>query len=471
MLRQRHTSVVNASQQGEPFFQGLLSGIKRLEVGSCSPGRSEFLSNGVDMQGVSIQYERNNVILSFDHGRVLDEAWRATDITSARLRRLNESLFLTDVKDLSARRLTIMRAGLGTFAGSHVIIGYLSGRRNILPQGVLVPDPSGGGEVNQVLEADMAYAINERHAVRLVVASSILGTRGGMEEGAERPTMSDLFRVDEGTGHAAKLIWSSSLEGIGMSIEVEGRTVSRTFQSFGLGFLRTGARAVEMRASQRLGRKVRLRLRGTHEVREGPGTAPGSTMDRGQLRADYKVSRQLTLRASATPVMTVTRIGEEGVVSTSVLAGLGGDLRKRWNGWSGALSADIGQYRWTGGDGPVQHATHITTGLTMGDDRWSGRIGWTALIDPSDSTASNAEDLSVQVDREYANGSHFGAGIHFPVNDRPGWVITALFPVSKSFSINLLAESYPRSLFVFNDMDTGRSIDTYHCSIGLLFKW
>lgn len=471
MLEQRHTGVVNASQQGEPFFQGMLSGIKRLEVGSCSPGRSEFLFNGVDMQGVAIQYERNNVILSLDHGRVLDEAWRATDVTSARLRRLNESLFLADVNDLSARRLTVVRAGLGTFAGSHVIIGYLGGRRNILPQGVLMSDPLGGREVNQVLEADMAYAIGESHTVRMVVASSILDIRGSAEEGTEQPTTSDLFRVDEGTEHAAKLIWSSSLADIGMSIEAEGRTVSKAFQSFGLGFLRSGAKAVEIRASQRLGRKVRLRLRGTREVREGTGAARGSTMSRGQLRADYRASRHLTLRASATPVVVVSPTGEEDATSASMLAGLGGDLRKRWGGWSGTLSADVGRYGWRGGDGPVQHATHITTGLGIGDDRWSGRVGWTSLIDPSDSTASNAEDLSVQVDRECTNGAHFSGSIHFTANEHPGWTMTALFSISKSFSVSLLAESYPRSIFVFNYMDSSKLDDTYHCSVGLLFKW
>lgn len=469
-LEQRQASVVNASQEGESMFQGLLSGIKRLEVGSCSPGRSEFLIDGVDMQGVSLQYERNNVLLSFDRGRVLDETWR-TDAASERLRRLNESLFLADVSDLSPRQLTVVRAGLGTFAGSHVIVGYLSGRRTIQPPGMFPIDPSAGKEVNQVLEADMAYVVNEHHTVRLVVASSILDTRTPGAEEAVRPTTSDLFRVDEDADHAAKVIWSSSFDRTRTSVEVEGRTVSSDFQSFGLGFLRSGAKAVETRVSQQVGKKVRLRFRGTREVRDGLGAAPSSTLSRGQLRSDYRVSRLLTLRASVMPVLVVVGASEGSLRSVSTLTGLGGDLRKRWKTWSTTLSADLGRYGWRGPDGPAQQATHVTAGLGFGDEHWSARLGWASLLDGSDSTASKTQDLSFQLDRRCASGAHFGGSIHVPTDERTGWTMSISFPLSNGFSITGLIENYPQFLLLFNTDDPDKNNDTYHWSIGLACKW
>lgn len=151
-----------------------LMGLRRMELGSLTPNGSEFLLNGLSLQGVGMEWASERFFFAFDHGSCLDDVWRSASISADRLRRVQESLFLVDAPVLDPRRLTVLRTGVGMPESSHVHVGLLRGRRSGLAYGAESPSSGEGSEMtNHVIEVDAAMAIKTNHLIRLVVARSL----------------------------------------------------------------------------------------------------------------------------------------------------------------------------------------------------------------------------------------------------------------------------------------------------------
>lgn len=471
---QRLTSLMNASRGPEEALIRFAKGIKRLDVGSCSPTSSEFLINGVNFQGVSFEYAHRDLFVAFDRGRSFDDTWMDADPVTRNVRQLQQSLFFIDTRDLNPRKLTAMRVGFGDVQRTHLHVGYLYGTRENLPLGAAGGTGPGPLLRNHVAEIDAGYAVKKGHLLRLVYARSLVLAASGSDEGHGRPSVGDLFDTGRDRDQAIKLAWSSIIERTRTRADLEARSVSPWFQSFGMGFIRNGSRALEARVDQSIGERWRVRGRYAIEERAMPGNPMGNGMSlhRGQLQVSYRPTRGLTLRAGHMPVVTRMELPAGREENSNLSYTIGGDLRKRWRKLVGVLSLDLGRYVWQSLQGLGQEMDNHTMALTLQHgDRWSVRCGWSGVSGASDSLVQAVSNLTLSAGYRAKSGFNVDAASYLPDRGPTGWMGTIGKQVGRRMTLRLKGESYSRSdLYFSTELLTDRSSD-YTWTVSAIYQW
>lgn len=475
MQVQRLSAVVNATHGKEGLVAQFAKGIKRLDIGSCSPNASEFLINGLNFQGLSFEYAHKDVFFSLDRGRSFDDTWQNTDPVSRNLRLLQQSLFFADARDLNPRKLTALRSGFGEVQRTHVHVGYLNGKRDDLPLGVTAPGTSGIPLTNHVVEFDLGVAIKKVHLLRAVYARSVVQSASALDDtGRPRAGVADLFNVQGDKDQALKLIWSSDLQRTGTHIDLEGRSISPFFQSFGMGFVRNGSRAVEVRLDQAIGKRLRLRGRSTMEERQIPGGANGTmSLQRLQALLSYRPSQTITLRAGFLPVHTRTELGDGSMLSTTNRSyTLGGDFRKRWRSVVLMMNADGGLYAWRSPQGAEQVVENHTVGLTLQHtDRWNARIAWTGMSGIADSLTTNTDNLTIQCAYTTRSGWSTDASVQVPRGYATGWLVAVRKQIGKQITLSMKGEHYARSVTLFTNDQLLDQNNAYTWTASMIYQW
>lgn len=476
MRVQRLASMMNLAKAEPGILGKFVQGIKRLELGSCSPGSSDFLINGINFQGVSFEYEQKDIYFSFDRGRSFDDTWMDTDPLRDKLRLLQQSLFFSDTKDLNPRKLTAIKVGVGKPEATHFHVGYLNGSREDVPLGITVPPGPALTLRNQVVEVDLGYAVKKNHLLRITLARSVTGPSGVAETGAPSAQVGDLFAMKGGMDQAVKLGWSSTIERTGTRAEAELRSISPYFQSFGMGFIRNGSRAAETRLEQRLGKTLSLRGRYSLEERGVPGEGARRSMgiQRAQAMVLYRPTRSLTLRAGAMPVQVRTELAEGGhITSDNRMYTAGSTLRRRWKKTVALLNVDLGIYEWSTSEGTVSTVENHSVNLSiMQGDRWSAHATWAGMGAMADSSkASAAANVSLQFRYQARKGSVIDAGMQVPGDGRVGWMAEFLKPVGKQITIGLRGESFARSDLFFTEEVWPNHKNDYNCTLLTRFTW
>lgn len=438
---QRTTATMNAERDKVPLAGRLLKGIKRLEVGSCSPGSSEFLINGVNFQGVSVEYERKDLYLSFDRGRSFDDSWLVADPLADRLRKLNESLFFTDARELNPRRLTAIKAGVGTRAGTHFHVGYLYGRRNDAPPG-LMAGPEVGSERNQVLEVDVGYAIKKDHLLRMVFARSVVekGIETGEADGRD-VGINDFLGIGRGKDQAFKVGWTSTFKRTNTRMDFQGSTVSPFFQSFGMGYVRNGSKKLEGKVDQGLGRKLRFHGRLVGEERSSSSGGQRVSIVRSQARFSYRPISSTTIRVAYMPVLVRSRSGELELASTNRMYSLGGDVRKRWGKTIAICNMDFGLYQWRSDELERTMLNHTAGVTVMRGDEWTGRLAWSGLKGQADSTSSALNSFSLMAGHRSRKGFTMEVALELSPGLATGWTVACSRRLGRQFAIGVRGAS------------------------------
>lgn len=450
---QRLKAVMHGSKGQGGLATRVAHGIKRLEVGTCSPASSEFLINGITFQGLSFEYARNDLFLSFDRGRSFDETWMDADPVSRNLRVLHQSLFFSDAQELNPRKLTAIRVGYGERQRTHLHIGYLTGDREELPMGVFLQGGGGDALRNHVVEVDAGYAPWQGHLLRVVYARSSVGPVQNTAEGEDRTSGSGLFDPALGNDQAVKLLWSSEFKRTRTRTDIEFRSISPMFQSYGLAFVRNGSRAVEGKLDQPLGERLRLRGRYTMEERSGANYGAGQSMflQRGQTHLIYRPTRSIAIRTGYIPVWTKVGTPLEVVVSSNECITAGADLRKRWKKLTVLARVDVAQYSWATTAEIRQQMFNRSVELSFQKgDRWSVRMNWTNMTGNTDTLAVVASNLSAHADYRTKGGFTADAALYAP-NDAPyGWSCGLGVPIRKGVTLRVRGERISRNDVLFS---------------------
>lgn len=475
MRVQRLTATMNAAKAEPGIIGKFVQGIKHLEIGSCSPSSSEFLINGINFQGVSFEYEQKDIYLAFDRGRSFDDTWMDADPLRGKLRLLQQSLFFADAKDLNPRKLTAIKIGVGKPDATHLHVGYLTGSREDVPLGLTVPAGPGLTLRNQVVEVDLGYAVKKNHVLRITMARSVTGPVGGAETGTSSGKVGNLFELNGDHDQAIKLGWSSTIERTGTRAEAEVRSISPYFQSFGMGFIRNGSRAVEARLDQRLGKTLRLRGRYALEERGIVGTGPQRFMhiQRTQAMVMYRPTRSLTLRAGAMPVQVRTELAEGGqLASANRMYTVGGDFRRRWKKTVALLSADLGIYEWSTNLGAANTVENHSISLSiLQGERWTAQATWAAMGGGADSTMGWSGNVSLQFRYQARKGTVVDAGAQIPRGGQAGWMAELRQPVCKQVTIGLRGESFSRSDLFFPEKVWMNQKNSYNWTFLTRISW
>jgi hypothetical protein len=329
---------------------------------------------------------------------------------------------------------------------------------------------------NQVVEVDLGYAVKKNHLLRITLARSVTGSSGDVETGAPSAQLGDLFEMKDGMDQAVKLGWSSTIERTGTRAEAEVRSISPYFQSFGMGFIRNGSRAVETHLDQRLGKTLRLRGRYSLEERGVPGEGPQRSMSiqRIQAMVIYRPTRSWTLRAGAMPVQVRTGLADGGhETSDNRMYTAGGTLRRRWKKTVALLNADLGIYEWRTSEGTVSSVENHSVSLSiMQGDRWSAQATWAGMGALADSSkASAAANVSLQFRYQAHKGTVIDAGMQVPGDGRVGWMAEFRKPVGKQITIGLRGERFSRADLFFTEEIWSDHKNAYYWTLLTRFTW
>lgn len=475
-LVQREKALTAELGEKRGSLRQLAQGIRRLEFGSCSPNSSEFLLNGVNFQGISFEYAHKDLFLAFDHGRSFDDTWQNNDPVAQGLRRLHQSLFLRDAQDLDPRRFTTIRTGVGTPEGTHVHIGYLNGRRNDIPLGMSHASVSPLELTNHVIELDAGHVIRERHAIRIIYARSLTIGGVGMEDSGlgTRQTIGDLLSSSSAQNEAIKLKWTSELERTGTRIEAEARNIDRFFQSFGLGFIRNGSRAAELRGEQRIGKKIRLRSKAVLEERQlasvdDPGMA---LIQRGTFSATWSPTRALRLRAGAdrSLIQMLTSTGRNTSTINHIWTG-GASWRKRWRRTTCTFDADASHYDWwiTGGR---QGAMNLTAGFGIEQgDRWTIRCTHSSMARTDTDTLSSMNNSSILAGYRTRKGFGMEGSLQVAGDRQSGWRLAAHQRISGRSMIGVEGMRWARFSNHLSTIDDFFIVNPYTWKVSFQYSW
>lgn len=471
---QRLSSLMNASRGPEGALTRFARGIKRLDIGSCSPTSSEFLINGVNFQGVSFEYAHKDLFLAVDNGRSFDDRWMDTDPVSRNLRLLQQSLFFVDTRDLNPRKLTAMRIGFGEVERTHVHVGYLRGTRENLPPGSDVPAGPGSLLRNHVAEIDAGFVVKNGHVLRLVYARSLVLAAPTDDDGQDRPSIGDLFDSRGNPDQAMKLGWSSTIDRTRTRVDLEARSISPWFQSFGMGFIRNGSRAIEARVDQAFGERWRMRARYALEERGLPGgrLQEGMSLLRGQAQFTYRPTNGLALRAGYMPVATRMAISDGHVENRNCSYTMGGTLRKRWKKLVAMLNVDLGRYAWKSSEGADQAVDNQTAILSLHHgDRWSLQCGWSGMSGASNGLVDAVSNITLGAG--YRAGRVFNVDVasYHPNSGPTGWMCSVGKQVGQRMGLRLKGESYSRSDLYFSTEQWPEQWNDYTWSASAIYQW
>ncbi len=448
-----------------------LMGLRRAELGSLTPSGSEFLLNGLSLQGLGVEWASEHFFLSFDHGRCLDDSWRSATISSDRLRQLQESLFLVDASDLDPRRLTALRTGIGTPEGTHVHIGLLRGRRSGMAYGADGPfgaEPS--TMTNHVIEMDAAVAIKSHHRARLVVARSM--TRidvGEAPAGEEQPAT---LGTSDPRFTAAMLQWRSELPKARATVDLTGRTIGLGFHSMGLAFARSGSRSVDGMISKDIGR-LRLRLGYKKEMRQNAAGEDQIQLDRYRIQSTYRLSKAVLLRASLLP-MSVQGVKDPIADQRTMVYQAGINIRWRRGRTHYSLLGDCSRYDhfFLTGATASSKVWYANVGSEVQSERVRAAVHSSVLLEPG-TTRPTTSSVSVELTYRLRNGVEVGTGtvINPQALSDIGGRINYRQPLLKGLYMILAAERW-QDRKIFQSQDVGEVLlGSYTCSVLVGYCW
>lgn len=475
-LVQRTKAMATLSGEKRGRLQELAQGIRRLELGSCAPSSSEFLLNGLNYQGVSFEYAHKDLFFAFDHGRSFDDTWMNNDPVFQDLRRLHQSLFLQDAQELSPKRITVLRTGLGIPEGSHAHIGFLRGVRGDVPPGYPMPSTPQLELTNHVIEIDLGHVFFKRHTFQVIYARSItLGGLGSDDTAAdERTSVGDLFNAKTNKNEALKAKWTSDLIKTGTRLSTELRSIDHQFHSFGIGFIRNGSRAWEVSIDQRINERLRLRGRATTEERMVPAGASDARLliQRGSVSLQWNASQVLRLRGSFSP-SSITPNGAMAASTTTrnhVLTG-GGSWRKRWKKTTMTAEIDASAYRWTQA-GITAEAVNImvSTGVEHGE-RLTIRYTRNALARLDADTIAPVVNNTMLIGYRARKGLALDASGQLASDGAFGWRLSVQQWLTQRTSIRAEGNKMPRFTNYLSTIEGFEPNDAYTWTIAIQYFW
>jgi len=447
-----------------------LMGLRRAELGTLTPTGSEFLLNGLSLQGFGVEWASERLFFSFDQGRCLDDSWRSATLSSERLRRLQESLFLIDASALDPRRLTALRTGIGTPEGTHLHIGLLRGRRSGMAygaEGPLLEEPS--TMINHVIELDAAVAIKYHHRARFVVARSVNRIDYGETAGEVEP---GLLSTGDARFAAGMLQWRSELPKARATVDVTGRTIGAGFHSMGLAFVRSGSRSVDGMISKDIGR-LRLRLGYKKEMRQNASGEDQVGLDRYRMQSTYRLSKAVLLRASLLP-MSIKGVKDSIADQRTIVYQAGINIRWRRGGTHYSLLGDCSRYDHSFLNGAVSSsmAWNANVGSEVQSARVRAALNGSVFLE-SGTSRPTTSNVSFELYCRLRNGIEVGTGtvINLQAPSDIGGRINYRQPLYKGFYMMLAAERW-QDRKIFQSQDVGEDVlGSYTCSVLVGFSW
>jgi hypothetical protein len=258
-------------------------------------------------------------------------------------------------------------------------------------------------------------------------------------------------------------------------LNVTYRVIDPFFQSLGVGFLRSGTRAIDLTVTQAIG--SRLRFQGGYRIedRDAPGTEVAAMrIQRLRARVTYRLLKGLILRGGYTPIEAKPLKGSSSPGQRSSMVQFGADLRQRHGHTIWSIMADVSRYRWslTGEAERPHDAWYCNLGSSLSQDRWMVSVYASSLVANNDSLTASPIGCDLQVTYRAERGWECTGQLNgaFDMPDL-GWRITGRRSLGKRIFITGAA-GHIRNLTNYSINDVGTlADDNYTCQLGIGFKW
>jgi len=238
--------------------QQFLSNIKKFEIGLCHPSYSTFLANNIPVQGINVEYAKNNNFLAFTYGTTINNLMYNTNSLQGTIQYTRNLYNYFDFGNLSAgRKIFSMKGGIGSKDDTHLHIGFLigKGKTNYLQ---LNPNENNlsnvSTESNLVLELDAKYKFSEQLNVDFVLGkSSIKEEDISMEQ--IKKSVNEIFSDYRSNAMLVRI--NAGIKKTKTRLTFTTRWVDPFFKSFGIGFLRSDNLRYEIKVEQPITNKIK----------------------------------------------------------------------------------------------------------------------------------------------------------------------------------------------------------------------
>lgn len=254
----------NSSILTNPYLskaQQFLSNVKKFEIGLCHPSYSTFLASNIPVQGINVEYAKDNNFLAFTYGTTINNLMYNTNTLQGTIQYTRNLYNYFDFGNLSAgRKILSVKGGIGSKDDTHLHIGFLigKGKTNYLQ---LNPNENNLGNVstesNLVLELDAKYKFSEQLNVDFIVGkSSIKEEDISMEQ--IKKSVNEIF--SDYRSNAMLVRTNAGIKKTKTRLTFSTRWVDPFFKSFGIGFLRSDNLRYEIKVEQPLTNKIKYTI-------------------------------------------------------------------------------------------------------------------------------------------------------------------------------------------------------------------
>lgn len=241
--------------------QQFLSNIKKFEIGLCHPSYSTFLANNIPIQGINIEYVKNNNFLAVTYGTTINNLMYNTNTIQGTVQYTRNLYNYFDFGNLSAgRKIFSVKGGLGNKDDSHLHIGFLlgKGRTNYLLLSPYETTLSGSSiESNLVLELDAKYKFSEQLNIDFVIGKSSIQEDDISSEQIKK-SVNEIF--SDYRSYAMLTRINTGIKKTKTKLSFSTRWVDPFFKSFGIGFIRSDNLRFEVKAEQPITNKIKYTL-------------------------------------------------------------------------------------------------------------------------------------------------------------------------------------------------------------------
>lgn len=287
---------------------GFWSGVKKMEIGLCTPTYSEWLVN-TQMKGVCMDVERTDVFTSFSYGTVIDINYFNFNLNNDKSQMLESDItgiFNYNNSD-NGRKVISGLLGYGTRDKNYISIGYLRGigKGNYLSSSLTEPSANGSIDKNYVAEISGQFKVRSSK-FKLTYAKSALVSDNETTKPVEALSIKNDSRV-------WACLHTTDIPAFKLSVSTELQYIEPLFRSFGIAYRRSDRIIGKVRMKRDFGKlKTSVNYRYEEDNIKNYFSYKNQSNAIG-VSASYSINRHIRLKGSFSPVEIRSR--NEGVLT------------------------------------------------------------------------------------------------------------------------------------------------------------
>jgi len=248
----------NPNKLTNPYLskaEQFMSHIKKLEIGLCNPTYSTFLINNVPLQGINVEYEKNEHFIAITYGTTLDPLLFNTNTLQGTIQGARNLYNYFDFGNLVAgRKIFSVKGGAGLKDKTHLYVGMLVGKGKTDHSHPSIDPSKTKTESNVVLEIDGKYEFTENVSLDIIFGKSSVKEEDVTMEQIKK-SINEIFSNYRSNAFLARL--NAGIKKTNTKLTFSTRWVDPYFNSFGLSFLRSDNLRYEVKVEQPITKRIK----------------------------------------------------------------------------------------------------------------------------------------------------------------------------------------------------------------------